>query len=865
MFSVCLTFAQTTPLEKQINIHINVLDTLGAKIENASITIFDSDKNLIKYGTSNSQGYFNATINYLKDSLQIEVRHLGFEPKELLIENQTIKEKRNIDFEVVLLPSVERLNEVIIEENSKVTIKQDTVVFNVQKFQKNSDNVIEDVLSNLPGILVDKKGNISVNGKEISKITIDGKDIFNTDYKIPSKNIDASDVKEVELINNFSENPVLKSFLTSEDIALNLVFKKNRRNKIYAKTGIGLGVPKKYDLDATIFNLGSGLNFFLINNINNVNLSSETLIPKRKIFTKLEASSSLLYLNRLKTHGSISEEYFTENSSQFNSASIFQEIGNSQNLRLRLNRGADNLSQSTRTIENFTFTENTNNIDYYVFQNADIYDGELFYSYKPNDKFYFSVEGNIDSRSRENNYDVLLNSFTRQERFTERNTEFYININSTIRLSENKALDSRLIYIKEENPQDFSIEPNPFTLSNYENFRQAYNNPMKSFGLISSLLGKHGAWNFGVITQKQELNSDIKNIENLNQYNTSNRITNSKNEAYLNKKLNFLIFSDIEVSIYGELSFMEIDYRTDTINKKKRFVSFQPAIGFTKLFEEFGKLRWGYALNSKFPNIIDLYTNPILTNSTTFSIGSGVIEKQISHKFSFTHSKSDFRKQLFYTSSFSYDIISNGYGYEYLQNDLITLQAKTVIPKTSQLAAAIKFDKILSQMKSSFSFKISYLNRKTSISLQERARENLYYEQIAPKLVYATLFNPIFNLKFSGQIQYNRINQSSYSRENTQYYTSLNLESEFSKRISIKVNTDQLYMKNLKSQTRLYNLISLEAKYIIKKNKMDILLKTHNLTNEKGMIEIQITDISNIENESKLTPFYTYLKLNYRF
>src|SRR5690554_8151115 len=106
---------------------------------------------------------------------------------------------------------------------------------------------------------------------------------------------------------------------------------------------------------------------------------------------------------------------------------------------------------------------------------------------------------------------------------------------------------------------------------------------------------------------------------------------------------------------------MEIDYRTDTINKKKRFVSFQPAIGFTKLFEEFGKLRWGYALNSKFPNIIDLYTNPILTNSTTFSIGSGVIEKQISHKFSFTHSKSDFRKQLFYTSSFSYDIISNGY------------------------------------------------------------------------------------------------------------------------------------------------------------------------------------------------------------
>ena len=126
-------------------------------------------------------------------------------------------EKENIARNIVLEEQPEPLDEVELVYEMPVTIKGDTIVYNADSFNTGSERKLEDVLKNLPGIEVNDEGRIEVEGKEVTKITVEGKDFFDGDTKVGTKNIPSSAVDKIQVLRNYSEVGQLSGVRNSQD------------------------------------------------------------------------------------------------------------------------------------------------------------------------------------------------------------------------------------------------------------------------------------------------------------------------------------------------------------------------------------------------------------------------------------------------------------------------------------------------------------------------------------------------------------------------------------------------------------------------------------------------------------------------
>ena len=114
-----------------------------------------------------------------------------------------------IDKEVINLGKIElqfsnALDEVVVKSRAPITIKKDTLEFNVKSFKTKKDASVEDLLKQLPGVEVDDEGKITVNGKEVNKILVNGKPFFGDDPTITTRNL-TKEIIEKGLKNRLEE------------------------------------------------------------------------------------------------------------------------------------------------------------------------------------------------------------------------------------------------------------------------------------------------------------------------------------------------------------------------------------------------------------------------------------------------------------------------------------------------------------------------------------------------------------------------------------------------------------------------------------------------------------------------------------
>src|SRR5690606_3209715 len=111
-----------------------------------------------------------------------------------------------------------------------VSIKGDTIVYNADSFTSGTERKLEDVLKKLPGVEVDDDGNITVEGKGVSKLMVEGKDFLDGDTKLEVKNIPANAVDKVQVLRNYNEVDQLRSVTDNQDnLAMNIKLKDGKR------------------------------------------------------------------------------------------------------------------------------------------------------------------------------------------------------------------------------------------------------------------------------------------------------------------------------------------------------------------------------------------------------------------------------------------------------------------------------------------------------------------------------------------------------------------------------------------------------------------------------------------------------------
>ncbi|MGI4874873.1 MAG: carboxypeptidase-like regulatory domain-containing protein [Janthinobacterium lividum] len=152
-------------------------------------------------------------------------------------------------------------------------VSEDTVAYRVAAYADGSERKIQEVLRKMPGIEVnDKTGAIKYKGKPVEAVKLDGADLFADNYSIGTKNINSYVVKEVQAIEHYSANPLLKGIEHSERVALNLVLEKQTSYSGSLNAALGPMRPATLAtaLDASLIGLSPAMKSFGTATYNNI-------------------------------------------------------------------------------------------------------------------------------------------------------------------------------------------------------------------------------------------------------------------------------------------------------------------------------------------------------------------------------------------------------------------------------------------------------------------------------------------------------------------------------------------------------------------------------------------------------------------
>ncbi|MGC6480121.1 MAG: carboxypeptidase-like regulatory domain-containing protein [Flavobacteriaceae bacterium] len=249
-----------------------IQDSLQQAVTAANVLALQADTQIMDdFAISDYQGYFELKLEKNVDYI-IQISYLGYKS---INKRVNITKSKTVTFTMVADPQT--LDEVELTYEMPVTIKGDTIVYSADAFSDGSERKLGDILENLPGVEVTDDGQIEVEGKEVSKVMVEGKDFFDGDSKLAQENIPADAVSKVEVLRNFTEVSQLRNVSDNEDnIALNIQLKEGKKNFWFGSINQGGGPEERYLLNPKIFYYSPKYSLNTIGSLNNMGISPLT-------------------------------------------------------------------------------------------------------------------------------------------------------------------------------------------------------------------------------------------------------------------------------------------------------------------------------------------------------------------------------------------------------------------------------------------------------------------------------------------------------------------------------------------------------------------------------------------------------------
>lgn len=225
------------------NVHGKLKDTAAhAPVSDATVTVlYTRDSSLAGFGRSTATGAF--LVSRLGNgTYRLLISHVGYRPvSRSFVVSDLVKD---VDLGEIVLPAGSSvLDSVTVrQEAPPVTIRHDTIEFNAASFRTKPEAVVEDLLKKLPGVQVDKDGNIKANGQQVKKVLVDGKEFFGNDPKIASRNLPADVVDKVQVFDKKSDQSQFTGFDDgNSQRTINLTIKKEKKHGLFGKLTAGGG------------------------------------------------------------------------------------------------------------------------------------------------------------------------------------------------------------------------------------------------------------------------------------------------------------------------------------------------------------------------------------------------------------------------------------------------------------------------------------------------------------------------------------------------------------------------------------------------------------------------------------------------
>lgn len=250
----------------------NIIDKeLKEAIPEANIRVLHQKDSTFYNGVAtDNEGRFSITLPY--GSYIIHVTYVG---NNDVYQNVVLnKDKPRINLGTIELgmDNILLSEAVITAKAAEIVVKGDTVEYNADSYKVTESAILEDLFKKMPGVEIDDEGKITVNGREVKKIMVDGEEFFSSDPKVASKNLPAKMVEKIQVHDRRSDMSMMTGFDDGdEETVINLTVRPGMKEGLFGNAFAGYGSKDRYEGNVMVNYMKDKNQYTLLGGYNNTN------------------------------------------------------------------------------------------------------------------------------------------------------------------------------------------------------------------------------------------------------------------------------------------------------------------------------------------------------------------------------------------------------------------------------------------------------------------------------------------------------------------------------------------------------------------------------------------------------------------
>ncbi|MFC1492832.1 outer membrane beta-barrel protein [candidate division KSB1 bacterium] len=618
---IAIVFGFTVPAIAQNTITGRIINENGeALIYATAVLLNPADSTAQYWGVADKEGKFE--IKYVKGGTYLlQYSYVGM---EVLYEKITITSESMKNFGDKVLKAAANMREVIeiTAERIPIEFSKDTVRFDAKAFNVKTGAVAEDLLKKIPGIEVDKSGNMKALGEDVTKVLVDGKEFFSGDPKVATKNLPADAIDKVEVYDKKSEEAEFMGIDDGiQDRTINLLLNEDSKKGYFGNVDGGGGAGEYYKAKGDVYRFSSSFQGAILGMFNNVNEFGYTSKGQGNFGQQVSGENST-------GAGGINLMYNAEKYNRY----YISYLLTSTETDLKQNTSTENFIQDGSYYQDSDMTQNETDTP----QNL-----RFGIHHRFTDRHNIIIRGNANLTTNKGLTNTLtgtdlnntpVNNLDNTSNSKSTNGSFFVNANDIIKLYKNNTqLKTNLSasYSKSESELDYnniislfdpasSITNNQFQDNNTDNL---------SFNMSPTLVQKITP--FWYMTAGLGLSSIDRELDR--ELGTSNTVIDSLSANFNTKEFSLtpsLSFQRntnktfLNLSLGGRWIKFDKVFEHSSLGKSDYFY-FQPRISYRNMYREGRRFEAGMNVNAAMPALNQLL--PITNTVNQLSLYSGNI------------------------------------------------------------------------------------------------------------------------------------------------------------------------------------------------------------------------------------------------
>ena len=613
------------------------------------------DSTMVTGQSTNLDGRFS--IHVRPGNYVLRVSFIGYTSVEKKISITNAKPNLNVGTVEMSIDAVMLDAATVVAQAPEVTAKADTLIYNTSAYRVPEGSALEELVKKLPGAEVDESGKITINGKEITKIMIDGKEFFADDPNIAMKNLPVNIIDKIQAYDKQSDMARVTGIEDGEEeTVLDLTVKPGMNHGFFGNVDGAYGTEDRYSGKLLANYFRDKNQFTVIGSANNVNDNS---FPGGGGFRRQENGLTAIKMaganfatenEKFKSEGSVNFNYKDADQISKQSSETFVSTENSsfKNAMDHSRNKTTNLTADAfmewrpDTMTTLIFrprirygkTDNANSQNSYTFNQDPGYStDELFStddlsSLVPEDQ----IVNKVMRESLKKGDDLTLTGmmiFNHRLNNEGRNITFRGRYNYTNSSSEQFSLSTTEYF--QQTPEELKETLNRYidtpTKSSEYNVRFTYSEPIFKGGFLqfsynfqysrsttdNTTFDMPDDWTIDGDKAGGTFNSDLSKSATYNYYNHQAEIT----FRWIREKMRFNVGMSFQPQ-RSTLSYTQGEYQVDTV---RNVFNFTPTLDFRYRFSKTSQLRIRYRGRTSQPNMIDLL--PITDDTDPLNVTKG--------------------------------------------------------------------------------------------------------------------------------------------------------------------------------------------------------------------------------------------------